>query len=87
MRQGEKWSHFRHIEGEMTIPGSAVRFGLIGFGAWGQHHAASIAKTEDAQLVAIAEPSEESRTAAHEAYPDGPASRHGLLHRSQSAPG
>ena len=47
-----------------------VRFGLIGYGAWGQHHAASIAKTEDAQLVAIAEHSEESRKAAQEAHPD-----------------
>ena len=36
---------------------SAVRFGLIGYGAWGQHHAATIARTEGAQLVAIAEPS------------------------------
>ena len=49
---------------------SPVRFGLIGYGAWGQHHAASIAKAEGAQLVAIAEPSEESRTAAREAHPD-----------------
>ena len=47
-----------------------VRFGLIGYGAWGQHHAASIAKADDAQLVAIAEPSEESRKAAQDAHPD-----------------
>ncbi len=49
---------------------SVVRFGLIGYGAWGQHHAATIAKTEGAQLVAIAEPSEESRRAAAKAHPD-----------------
>ncbi len=49
---------------------SPVRFGLIGYGAWGQHHAASIAGTEGAQLLAIAEPSEESRKAAQEAHPD-----------------
>lgn len=47
-----------------------VNFGLIGYGAWGQHHAASIAKADDARLVAIAEPSEESRKAAQEAHPD-----------------
>lgn len=47
-----------------------IRFGLIGYGAWGQHHAASIAKAEDAQLVAIAEPSAESRRAASEAHPE-----------------
>jgi len=51
------------------MPDSPVRFGLIGYGAWGQHHAASIAKTEGAQLVAIAEPSEESRKAAAENHP------------------
>lgn len=49
---------------------SLVRFGLIGYGAWGQHHAAAIAKTQGARLVAIAEPSEESRNAAHAAHPD-----------------
>jgi len=47
-----------------------IRFGLIGYGAWGQHHAASIAKAEDAQLVAIAERSEESRNAAQQAHPE-----------------
>ncbi len=47
-----------------------IRFGLIGYGAWGQHHAASIAKAEDARLVAIAEHSEESRKAAQEAHPE-----------------
>ncbi len=52
------------------MPDTPVRFGLIGYGAWGQHHAASIAKTEGARLVAIAEPSEESRKAAREAHPD-----------------
>ncbi len=47
-----------------------VRFGLIGYGAWGQHHAASIAAAEGAQLAAIAEPLEGSRKAAREAHPD-----------------
>jgi myo-inositol 2-dehydrogenase/D-chiro-inositol 1-dehydrogenase len=49
---------------------SVVRFGLIGYGAWGQHHAAAIAKTESAQLVAIAEPAEASQKAARAAHPD-----------------
>ncbi len=48
---------------------SPVRFGLIGYGAWGLHHAASTAKTDGAQLVAIAEPSGESQKAARDAYP------------------
>ena len=51
------------------MPDSTVRFGLIGYGAWGQHHAASIAKAKGAQLLAIAEPSEESRDAARKAHP------------------
>ena len=47
-----------------------IRFGLIGYGAGGRHPAASIAKAEGAELVAVAEPSEESRSAAEEAHPD-----------------
>lgn len=47
-----------------------VRFGLIGFGAWGQHHANSIHITEGAELVAIAARSDASVAAAREAYPD-----------------
>ncbi len=35
-----------------------VRFGLIGFGAWGKCHAGAIEKTEGAQLVGIAAKSE-----------------------------
>jgi myo-inositol 2-dehydrogenase / D-chiro-inositol 1-dehydrogenase len=49
---------------------SPVRFGLIGYGAWGRHHAASIAQTDGAELVAIAEPSEDSRKEASEAHPN-----------------
>lgn len=47
-----------------------VRFGLVGYGAWGRRHAASIAKAEGARLLAIAEHSEESRKAARDAHPD-----------------
>jgi myo-inositol 2-dehydrogenase/D-chiro-inositol 1-dehydrogenase len=46
-----------------------VRFGLIGFGAWGGHHARAIAKTPDAQLVAIAARSEATCAAAREQFP------------------
>jgi myo-inositol 2-dehydrogenase/D-chiro-inositol 1-dehydrogenase len=48
---------------------SPVRFGLIGYGAWGQHHAQAIAKTAGAQLVAIAEPTVEAQEAARQAHP------------------
>jgi myo-inositol 2-dehydrogenase/D-chiro-inositol 1-dehydrogenase len=46
-----------------------VRFGLIGFGAWGGHHARAIAKTPDAELVAIAARSEATCAAAREQFP------------------
>jgi len=48
---------------------STVRFGLIGFGAWGQHHANSIHKTAAAELVAISAKTEASVSAAKQAYP------------------
>ena len=47
---------------------SPVRFGLIGCGAWGSHHAQAIEKTKGAHLVAIAEHAEESRAAAREVH-------------------
>ena len=46
-----------------------VRFGLVGFGAWGQFHAQSIAGNPDAELTAITAPSAASREAAAKAYP------------------
>lgn len=46
-----------------------VQFGLVGFGAWGQFHAKSIAEHPEARLAAIVAPSEASRTAAAKAYP------------------
>lgn len=48
----------------------SVRVGLVGFGAWGQHHANAIRVTEGAELVAIAARSDASVAAAREAYPD-----------------
>lgn len=46
-----------------------VRFGLVGFGAWGQHHATSIATHPEAELAAIVAPSDASRAAAAQAHP------------------
>ena len=47
-----------------------VTFGLVGFGAWGQFHAASIAGNPGAKLTAIVAPSAASRAAAAQAYPE-----------------
>jgi len=46
-----------------------VRFGLIGYGAWGSHHAAAITKAAGAELCAIAVRSPESQAAARQAFP------------------
>jgi myo-inositol 2-dehydrogenase/D-chiro-inositol 1-dehydrogenase len=46
-----------------------VRFALIGFGAWGSHHARATIESPNAELVAIAAHSEKSRAAAREAHP------------------
>jgi myo-inositol 2-dehydrogenase/D-chiro-inositol 1-dehydrogenase len=48
---------------------SPVRFGLIGFGAWGRCHAEAIARTPGAELAAIAARSAESCAAAREQFP------------------
>lgn len=48
---------------------AAVRFGLIGYGAWGSHHARAIAKTNGAELAAIAARSGATREAAAKDYP------------------
>src|SRR5918999_1226559 len=45
-----------------------VRFGLIGYGAWGVHHAQAIANTEGAVLKAIAVRSKQSQEAAQAAH-------------------
>lgn len=46
-----------------------VRFGLVGFGAWGRHHAHCIEAHPGARLVGIVAPSEASRAAAAKAHP------------------
>lgn len=49
-----------------------TRFGLIGYGLWGQHHAAAIVKAPGAELAAIACGDGASAEAARAAYPDVP---------------
>lgn len=45
-----------------------VRFGLIGYGAWGSHHARAIRETDGARLVAIAARSAQSQDDASAAH-------------------
>ena len=47
-----------------------VRFGLIGFGAWGNCHSQAIKSTPDAELVAIAAKSAPTCDSARQAFPD-----------------
>ncbi|MDF2723598.1 MAG: oxidoreductase domain protein [Paenibacillus sp.] len=47
-----------------------IRYGLIGYGAWGSHHALAIEGTPGAKLVAIAAGSEESAGKAREQHPN-----------------
>lgn len=47
-----------------------LRFGLVGYGLWGQHHARAIAKASGARLAAIADATEANRKAAAEAFPE-----------------
>ena len=49
---------------------SSVRYGLVGFGAWGKHHADAIAKAHNADLVAIAAHSDATASEGRETYPD-----------------
>ena len=46
-----------------------MRFGLIGYGAWGKHLAAAIAQGEGTELIAISCKSEESRRQAEADHP------------------
>ncbi len=49
---------------------SPIRFGLIGFGAWGKCHAQAMQRTDGAELVALAAKSDATCADAHEAFPD-----------------
>jgi myo-inositol 2-dehydrogenase / D-chiro-inositol 1-dehydrogenase len=46
-----------------------VRFGLIGFGAWGQHHARAIAECPLAELAAVVTRSPENQAEVRRRYP------------------
>ena len=48
---------------------SKVFFGLVGYGAWGSHHARVIADGAQTQLAALAERCEKSRAEAQAKYP------------------
>lgn len=48
---------------------SKVRFGLIGFGAWGSHHARAIAESPEAELAAIAVRSPSRQAEARQKHP------------------
>lgn len=47
-----------------------MRFGLIGYGLWGRHHAEAIVKAPGAELAAIACESERTAAAARERFPE-----------------
>lgn len=49
---------------------SVIRFGLIGYGAWGSHHARAIAQVPGARLVAVAARSEAGREQARRDHPE-----------------
>ena len=49
-----------------------MRFGLVGYGAWGRHHAAAIVKAPGAELAAIACASAATAAAARADHPDVP---------------
>ncbi len=53
----------------MATTSMLVRFGLIGYGAWGSHHARTLAKTPGAELTAICARSEETRAKARSDHP------------------
>jgi myo-inositol 2-dehydrogenase/D-chiro-inositol 1-dehydrogenase len=52
-----------------------LRFGLVGYGLWGRHHARAIARTPGAALTAIACRTEATAQAARHDFPDVPVLR------------
>jgi len=61
-----------------------MKFGLIGYGLWGRHHAQSIVKTPGAELAGIAVNTKETAAAATKDFPDVPVytNYHSLLERA-----
>jgi myo-inositol 2-dehydrogenase/D-chiro-inositol 1-dehydrogenase len=47
-----------------------VRFGLIGYGAWGRHHARAISECAESELVVIAARSPEAQAEARKNHPE-----------------
>ncbi|HOW19404.1 MAG TPA: Gfo/Idh/MocA family oxidoreductase [Phycisphaerae bacterium] len=47
-----------------------VRFGLVGCGAWGSHHARAIRDCPRARLIAVADSHDEARSQIRASYPD-----------------
>src|SRR5688572_3112264 len=58
--------------GASSIVPTIVRFGLIGYGLWGKHHAGAIVAAPGATLGAIACASEATAAAATKDFPDVP---------------
>jgi myo-inositol 2-dehydrogenase/D-chiro-inositol 1-dehydrogenase len=56
----------------VTPTASPIRFGLIGYGAWGRHHAAALNRTPGAVLHAICCRSQETATRARAEFPTTP---------------
>src|SRR3954465_8470879 len=56
--------------GAVSLPRmNKLRLGLIGYGAWGSHHARAIAEAGNTELVAIAARSAETQAAARAKHP------------------
>lgn len=55
---------------ENNVSEEPVRFGLVGFGLFGAHHARAIVAGDDTKLTAVAMRSATSRQAARKAHPD-----------------
>lgn len=53
-------------------PSSPVGFGVIGYGAWGSHHARAAAECPDTRLIAIAARSTAAQAAVREKHPQTP---------------
>lgn len=64
---------------ERLLSVTDVRVGLIGYGAWGRHHARAIAAVPGARLVAIVARSEENAAAARADHPQA------MVYRSPEA--
>ena len=47
-----------------------TRFGVIGYGAWGSHHAAAIAGLEETTLIAVAANTDDSQAKARSDHPN-----------------